>query len=240
MKCVILCAGDGTRLRPLTETTPKPLVQVGSTELLYHSLEYAEQVGVSEYHLVVGYKKDQVISEIGSQYNGTPVKYHTQENRNGLAHGVNQVDVDFTDNFLLLLADIVYGSFPATQLQDNTDQLTLVTDTVPPETAHQYGVCKFGPDGAVCDLIEKPDAPPSNVVLAGSYILPPDIQEYCSSIDPSDRGEYEITDAIAAYMDTTESEPVLITPDTWRVDIATQSDIVTAEKKLSDKPMQTV
>lgn len=233
MQGVILCAGEGTRLRPLTNDTPKPMVEVDGKPLMEHSLDYADEMGVDHLHLVVGYLKEQIINNYGDSYNGIPISYHTQESQDGLAHAVRQVDAEFDEHFLLLLSDVVYGDFPTTDLP--TDKTALVTETVPIEEAHEYGVCETNKDGEITNLIEKPENPPTNQILAGSYILPPEIFNYCHSIEPSDRGEYEITDAINAFLNDTGTHAELVETDSWRVDVARPENITEVETHKATK-----
>lgn len=129
MKGLILCAGKGTRLRPKTYFKPKPLVEVDNTPLVEYSLEYGIDTGVTEFHLVVGYKQQQIKNHIGDSYQGIPVEYHTQETPEGLAHAVAQVDTDIESHFLLLLSDVIYGKFPSDSLE--MDSMSIMTDKVP-------------------------------------------------------------------------------------------------------------
>lgn len=238
MHGVILCAGEGTRLRPLTYDTPKPMVEVDGQPLIEYSLDYAHQMGVTDLHLVVGYKREQIINTYGNSYNGMDISYYVQEEQDGLAHAVRQVTADIPDHFLLLLSDVVYDSFPTNDLP--TNKTALVTETVPIEEAHEYGVCETNSAGEITNLIEKPENPPTNQILAGSYILPPEIFDYCHAIEPSDRGEYEITDAINAFLNDTNTNAELVEIDSWRVDVARPEDIETVEQNHIEKPAPTI
>lgn len=234
MKGVILCAGKGTRLRPKTYFKPKPLVEVDNTPLVEYSLEYGIDTGVTEFHLVVGYKQHQIKNHIGDSYQGIPVEYHTQETPEGLAHAVAQVDTDIESHFLLLLSDVIYGEFPSDSLE--TDSMSIMTDTVPLTEASEYGVCKVNSNGDITGLVEKPESPPSNKILAGSYVLPPEIMEYCETIEPSDRGEYEITDAINLYIEESNVECSFVDIDSWSMDVARPEDVTKTDQQLKCIP----
>lgn len=198
MKGVLLCAGEGSRMRPRTLDTPKPLVTVNGKPLLEHAFDYAIQASVTEFHLVVGYKRGQIIDSYGDSYRGHSISYYVQNERNGLAHALQQVTESFNSHFLVLLADVLYGDFPAEDLPKT--ETAIVTEQVPYSEASEYGVCITDTNGRITGLIEKPEHPPSNQILSGAYVLPPEIFTHCRQIPPSARGEYELTDAIASYL----------------------------------------
>jgi glucose-1-phosphate thymidylyltransferase len=209
------------------------MVQVDGEPLIEHTFEYALEAGVDKPNAVVGYLKEKVISAYGESPEGVPTEYTTQETQDGLAHATAQVDDTFDENFLLLLADVLYGDFPSEKV--SSDELSLITDTVPYDEASEYGVCVTTDEGRIKTLIEKPDSPPTNHILAGGYVLPPRIHTYCRLIEPSDRGEYEITDAINALLAMEGIDATLVHTDGWRVDVARDEDIDQAESLLSDK-----
>lgn len=202
MEAIILAAGRGSRLEPLTNKKPKPLALVGDKSIIQHNLDYAYDAGITSATIVVGYKSEQIKEHLGDSYRGIDISYVHQDEKLGLAHATLQAeDTIKGDTFCLFLSDIIYETPPTDEIRGyvNSDTPAVFVDTVPIEDASSYGVCKIE-DGVVQSVVEKPDDPPSNKIIAGTYVLPQEIFDYCKSISMSDRGEYEITDAINEYL----------------------------------------
>jgi glucose-1-phosphate thymidylyltransferase len=115
MKTVVLAAGQGTRLRPLTEDTPKVLVEVADTPLIEYAFDSLVDidVGIDEF-VVVGYKKEQIIERYDDAYRGVPITYDHQREQLGLAHALLTAEPHVDDDFALTLGDNVFGANLAT------------------------------------------------------------------------------------------------------------------------------
>jgi len=106
MKAVILAAGEGTRLRPLTKTRPKPMLPVGSKPLLEHVLKAAHGAGIEEFVFVVGYKRERIQSYFGDgDHWGVDIEYVVQETQLGTGHALLQAEHAVDDAFLVLNGD---------------------------------------------------------------------------------------------------------------------------------------
>lgn len=232
MKAVIPAAGRGSRLQPLTDDQPKALVDVGDQPLIEHVLESLDNLDVHEFLIVVGYRKEQIIERVGSSYRGVPITYVTQSELLGLAHAVRQVEPYIDDDFVLILGDNVFdANLEAVIRQHRVGEAaaTLLVDRVPIEEASRYGVCTIDDAGRVIDLVEKPNDPPSNVVMTGFYVFSPAILHACHLIQPSDRGEFELPDAIKLMLQTgrrVDAVPL----EGWRVDVGYPEDLDRAER----------
>lgn len=205
MKGVILSGGTGTRLRPITHTGPKQLVPVANKPVLEYAIEDLKEAGITEIGIVLGNKGRSEIQDLvgdGSEY-GVDVTYIVQGNPLGLAHAAGCAeefvgDDDFVmylgDNILNQgIADLVesfengnYGAGIALQHVDNPQQ---------------FGIASVDADGTVRRLVEKPDDPPSNLALIGIYVFSPAVFDAIEHLEPSWRGELEITDAIQLLLD---------------------------------------
>jgi len=234
MKAVILAAGKGTRLQPLTDDTPKALVEVAGRPLIDHVFEQLAALDVSEFIVVVGYEKEQIIERYGDDYAGVPITYAHQRDQLGLAHALLQVEQYVDGDFLLMLGDNVFRGnledIVARQRQGDADAAFLVEEVLLSE-ASRYGVCRIDDDGAVTEVVEKPDDPPSTTVLTGFYTFSPAIFHACHLVQPSARGEYELTDAIDLLIRsgrTIDAVPM----EGWRVDIGYPEDRDRAERRL--------
>jgi glucose-1-phosphate thymidylyltransferase len=234
MKAVVPAAGEGTRLRPLTDDTPKALVEVGDRPLVEHVLNALLDLDVSELVLVVGYRMVQLIDRYGDDYRGVPITYVHQRDQLGLAHALVLAEPHVEDDFLLMLGDNVFRAnleaVVERQRAADTDAVVLV-EQVPWDEASRYGVCRLD-DGELVELVEKPDDPPSNLVLTGFYAFSPAIFHACHLVRPSTRGEYELSDAIDVLLRSGRTvEPVRM--DGWRVDVGYPADRQRAEQHLA-------
>lgn len=199
MKGLILSGGKGTRLYPLTYTRAKQLIPVANKPVLVRVIEAIHEAGVDEIGIVVGQTAPEIEEALGdgSEW-GVKLTYIPQNSPDGLAHAV-KISQDFLqgDSFVMFLGDNVIEGGISTLIRDFADNdwnSQIVLKEV--ENPSAYGVAKLRPDGSIEQLIEKPKNPPSNLALVGIYMFDEHIFEAVNSIQPSARGEYEITDAI--------------------------------------------
>jgi len=234
MQAVVLAAGEGTRMRPLTEDRPKPLVRVGDRPLLSHGLERLVELGVPELVLVVGYRKEAVIDHYGDEFQGVPVTYVHQREQLGLAHAVATAQPVVDDDFLVFNGDnLMEGTLEAVverQRREDVDA-TLLVDEVSRDEAAETGVFVTDADDRLTAVVEKPDDPPSTLVLTGLFAFDPDIFHACHLVRPSDRGEYELTDAIDLFL-RADRRVETVEFDGWRVNVNTPADRDRAERHL--------
>lgn len=234
MKAVVPAAGRGTRLRPLTDDRPKGLVEVDDRPLLEHVFDELVGLDVTQLLVVTGYRGDQIVERFGASYRDVPLTYIEQAEPLGLADSVAQAEPHVDDDFLVMLGDNVFrgdlDGLPRQHLDGDADA-TLLVDRVPLDEASRYGVCHLDDDGEVVELVEKPATPRSNVVMTGFYAFSPAIFPACRLVEPSDRGEYELPDAIELLVQagrTVETVPL----EGWRVDVGSPEDRDRAERRL--------
>ncbi|SFK69419.1 glucose-1-phosphate thymidylyltransferase [Halogranum rubrum] len=236
MKAVVLAAGEGTRLRPLTENKPKGMVEVDGKPILTHCFDQLAELGADEFVVVVGYRKQDIISYYGDEYEGIPITYAHQREQSGLAHALLTVEEHIDDDFMLILGDNIFDANLADvvkrQREDRADAAFLV-EQVPYEEAGRYGVCDTNDYGEITDVIEKPEDPPTNLVMTGFYTFSPAIFHACHLVQPSNRGEYEISEAVDLLIRSGRTIDA-IRMDGWRVDVGYPEDREKAEKKLRE------
>ncbi len=199
MKALVLAGGAGTRLRPITHTSAKQLVPLANKPILFYGLEAIAEAGITEVGIVVGDTQAEIEEAVGdgSRF-GLEVTYLRQDAPRGLAHAV-LVARDFLGDepFVMYLGDnLIMGGieeFVEQFERERPDALVLLTKV---EDARQFGVAELDPEGNLVALVEKPEEPPSDLALVGLYLFDPAIHEAVRSIEPSWRGELEITDAI--------------------------------------------
>ena len=234
MKAVVLAAGKGTRLRPLTENKPKGMVEVNDKPILTHCFEHLAELGADEFVVVVGYMKEVIIEYYGDEVQGVPITYAHQREQAGLAHALLTVEDYIDDDFMLMLGDNIFDAnlrdVVRRQQEDRADAAFLVEE-VPMEEASRYGVCNTNKYGEITDVIEKPEEPPSNLVMTGFYTFTPEIFHACHLVQPSNRGEYEISEAIDLLIRSGRTIDA-IRLDGWRSDIGYPEDRDEAETRL--------
>ncbi|HTJ74014.1 MAG TPA: glucose-1-phosphate thymidylyltransferase [Acidimicrobiales bacterium] len=209
MKALILAGGAGTRLRPITHTSAKQLVPVANKPILFYGLEQMAEAGIVEVGIVVGDTADEIRAAVGDGSRwGLNVTYIPQEAPLGLAHCV-LIAGDFLgkDDFVMYLGDnllrqgvkVFVDRFEADGRTGQAVAQILLARVPDPQ---RFGVAEIGPDGHVLRLVEKPVDPPSDLALVGVYLFDPTIHEAVRAIEPSARGELEITDAIQWLLDS--------------------------------------
>jgi glucose-1-phosphate thymidylyltransferase len=204
LKGLILSGGRGTRLRPLTHTSAKQLVPVANKPVLFYGLEAMAAAGIRDVGVIIAPETGGEIRAAagdGSGF-GLSIEYIEQDEPLGLAHAVLTAAPFLGDSpFVMYLGDNLLRDgivdLVDTFRSDQPDALILLTPVTDPE---HYGVAELE-DGRVARLVEKPSKPRTNLALVGVYMFTPAIFDAARSIEPSGRGELEITDAIQTLVD---------------------------------------
>ncbi len=203
MKALILSGGKGTRLYPITYTSAKQLVPVANRPVLFRAVDAIVEAGITDIGIVVGDTAAEIMEAVGDGSKwGASITYIEQEAPLGLAHAV-LISEEFLadDRFVMFLGDnVLEGGITNLVRQfaesDWNSQIVL-TKVADPQ---HFGVAELR-NGQVVRLIEKPKDPPSDLALVGIYMFDQTILEAAKSIEPSFRGELEITDAIQFLVD---------------------------------------
>lgn len=265
MKGLILSGGAGTRLRPITHTSAKQLVPIANKPILFYGIEDMAAAGIEQIGIIIAPATGDEIREHvgdGSQF-GVDITWIVQDEPLGLAHCV-LIARDFLgdDDFVMYLGDnmleqglteFVEGFENARTAEPQLGVDSVGFGNVPPaaqillakvENPTAFGVAEIGPAGEVLQLVEKPEVPPSDLALVGVYLFDPSIHTAVAAIEPSPRGELEITDAIqwlvthghrvnhevlvGWWIDTGKKDPLLecnrLVLDTLKRDVAGEVD----------------
>ena len=211
MKGLILCGGAGTRLRPITHTSAKQLVPVANKPILFYGIEDMTAAGITDLGIIVGDTADEIMAAVGdgSQW-GATVTYLPQDEPRGLAHCV-LIAREFLgdDDFVMYLGDNLLqqglGEFvehfeTARKASGDTPAVAQIL-LAHVDDPRQFGVAEVSGSGEVVRLVEKPADPPSDLALVGVYLFDSHVHEAVRAIEPSGRGELEITDAIQWLID---------------------------------------
>lgn len=187
MQCVILAAGKGTRMRPLTDFRPKCLVKINERPILDHIVEALPEE-VDELILVIGYRGDQVQSHCGDNFYGRKVEYVEQANPvAGTANALITARPKLKPGrFIVVLGDDLCGRDGLTRAIKH-DYCLIGAESDEPQ---KFGVILTNPDGTLKEIIEKPSDPPSNIVSTGAMVLDEKIFEYETEPDPRTGEQY--------------------------------------------------
>ena len=245
LKGLILSGGKGTRLRPITHTSAKQLVPVANKPVLFYGIEAMADAGVTEIGIIIAPETGPEIEAAagdGSRF-GVEITYIVQDEPLGLAHAVLTAEPFLGESpFVMYLGDnLLQGGISdlvAAFREHSPDALILLTPVPDPEN---FGVAELAPPdssspgdvGRVVRLIEKPTEPATDLALVGVYMFTAQIHDAARAIEPSARGELEITDAIQHLVDGGKRvEPHIVRG--WWKDTGRLDDMLEANRLILD------
>jgi len=236
LKGLILSGGKGTRLRPITHTSAKQLVPVANKPVLFYGIEAMAEAGIEQVGIIIAPETGDEVRDAagnGSRF-GVELTYIPQSQPLGLAHAVLTAEPFLGDSpFVMYLGDnLLQGGIRdlvAAFQAHAPDALILLTKVPDPEN---YGVAELS-DGAVVRLVEKPPEPNTDLALVGVYMFTPAIHQATRAIQPSGRGELEITDAIQHLVNEgLRVEPHIVKG--WWKDTGRLEDMLAANRLVLD------
>ncbi len=227
MKCVILAAGKGKRMHPLTFTRPKVMLPIANKPILEWNLLNAIDAGLREFVFVIGYKSEMVRNYFGNgeRWN-INIEYVNQGKALGTAHAIGMVE-RFVGDFIVLCADTIFG----TQDIKNILEKEIGMGLIEVKNAKEYGIVETN-GKKIVKIYEKMEKPFSNVINAGIYRFNKKIFDFIKKTEKSPRGEYEITDSINMLLKEEEMDGIFLKE--WR-DVVYPWHLLDANEKILKK-----
>jgi bifunctional UDP-N-acetylglucosamine pyrophosphorylase / glucosamine-1-phosphate N-acetyltransferase len=227
MKAVILAAGEGNRMRPLTYTRPKVMLPLANKPILEHLLIELKKAGVKEFTIVVGYHGETIRQHFGDGTRwGVSIDYVTQRKQLGTAHAVKMVEGFVKGKFLLANGDVL---LKAEDIEKIMAKHNVTLSLIEMKDTKDLGVVEVV-GNKIKAIHEKVAKPPSNLVNAGVYLLTPEIFSAIARTEKSPRGEYELTDSLQILLG--EDKPISwVKIDQW-LNLSYPWDLLTANESL--------
>lgn len=230
---VILAAGEGTRLRPLTQNRPKPMLPATHRPILEHVLDALIEAGVHDLYLVVGYKRDRVQDYFGATYRGRPLNYIVQEKQLGTGHALLQAQDEVSGEFLVVNGDQIIDQNIVTDVIDaatEPERSPIATLGVLAQTdVSNYGAVQLD-DSEIVELTEKPTTGEYGLLNAGVYAFTDTIFD---EIDATTRntGELALTDTLRQLINSEVTVRGVQTSGDW-IDATYPWDLLTVTREL--------
>jgi bifunctional UDP-N-acetylglucosamine pyrophosphorylase/glucosamine-1-phosphate N-acetyltransferase len=235
MKAIILAAGEGVRLQPITITRPKHLIKVGGEPLLEHCLNALKTAGIDEAIIIVHYMGDAIRQYFGDGKRfGLKIEYVEQKEILGTGNAASLGEPHVKDDFLLVYGDLLFSSDAVKNVIDfyEKEKPAAAMAVVPVEKTEDYGIVQLEDEKNVKRIVEKPksEEAPTNLANAGIYVFSAEIFDKIRETKASARGELELTDAVSLLLG--EKKAVLavkISGDDW-IDIGRPWDLLEANR----------
>ena len=235
MKAIILSAGEGSRMRPLTLTKPKTMLPVAGKPIIQYNIESLRNNGITDILLIVRYKEEMVRDYFGDGSDfGVNITYKTQKDFLGTANAISYGEDFIEDSIIVLNGDIILDDEIIGEIIEKYNEIRPDTLMVLKEVSNPsaFGVVEVE-DGNVKSIVEKPKKgeEPSNLINTGIYIFDKDIFEKIEKTELSERGEYEITDSLSMQIEDGKKVIGHLTNKDW-IDVGRPWELIEVNEEL--------
>ena len=225
MKALIMAAGEGKRLSPFTQTTPKVLLQIAGKPIIHHLILEAKKAGIKEAVIVVRYLKEKIIEYFKNNDPGIKLTFVEQIPENGTGSAILSAENEFSDTFVVLAGDTVTeSSIIQSVIEEHKKGITLAVKKVP--NPREYGVVELS-NGKISAFEEKPQNPKTDLANLSIYCMEPTIFSDLRRIGKSSRNEYEVVNLFVGAK-------AVVTTGMWK-DIGYPWDLFDANEMLLNK-----
>ena len=237
IKCVIAAGGLGTRLQGFRKNQKtKVLLEVNGTPMINRQIHQINQWGIKDFIIITSPDFDDFIRETTSkEFPNLNIEYSVQESPEGIAHAFLKAErfVKKDDILLLVLGDNFFGENPIKNInfEDFEKNKGSIIFTKEVENPSEFGVAEVDSNGKVIHIEEKPKSPNSNLAVVGVYVFDYLAMDNIKLLNPSERGEFEITDLINVYITKDSCSNIKLSD--WWIDAGTPDRILELENKLS-------
>jgi bifunctional UDP-N-acetylglucosamine pyrophosphorylase/glucosamine-1-phosphate N-acetyltransferase len=225
MQAVILAAGEGKRMRPLTLELPKPLIKVAGKPILEHIIDALPEE-IDEVIVIVGYKGKMIEDHLGDSYGGRRIRYVHQWMPAGTAHALSIARPLINGPFLFMYGDDIHGADAIKEAMKHKYSIL----AAPHKEPQKFGVVELREDGTLQAIVEKPENPKTNLVSTGGMMLDDTIFNYDAPRHES--GEYYLTDPLSSFA---AENPVMVIEQSLWLPIGYPEDIANAEAILKER-----
>ncbi len=231
LKAVVLAAGKGIRLLPITEEFPKAMIEVAGKPLLARILEVLSGANINEAVIVVGHKKEQIMEYFGNEFNGIKINYAFQEKQLGTAHAIGMARPHINSDFILTYGDVLFESSLIKELAEKKGyDVVMVGRKV--QDIGRFGAIELDEEGFVKNIIEKPKPgeTKTDIINYGIYRFSKKIFDAIerTEINPI-RNEYEITDSLKLMLNE-GAKIACVLYNGFRIDISNAQDLEEANR----------
>lgn len=232
MPAIVLAAGEGIRLRPLTKYRPKPMLPAVTSPILEHVLDELIDAGFTDITLVVGHRRTRIQSYFGSQYRDIPLTYRTQDAQLGTGHALLAADPPRDSPFLVVYGDQIVDNALISEVIETHEECQATLGVIPGMSVADYGGA-IVKEGRVIDLVDRPSDDREYFLNAGVYVFEPTILEYVEKGEIR-QGDLSMIDGIARLL--AEREPVgAAVSDTFWADATYPWDLLEIAERLLDR-----
>ena len=233
MKALVLAAGEGRRLRPLTSNIPKPMIMVAGAPFLCHQVRTLESLGVKDLQVLVGWKSNRVKELLLGTFPQLNIEFLEQKERLGTAHAIGMAENVMDGPFICVNGDIIVETDDLKTMISRFERTgDPVLGAVTVEDPRRFGVIELEGE-SMKSILEKPEEPPTDLINAGVMIFNDDVFEEIRNTERSQRGEYEITDTLNQLSSRMDVQVQRLEGD-W-IDIAHPWDLLDANQVLMSK-----
>jgi len=239
MRGIILAAGRGTRLYPLTKIVNKQLLQIYDKPMIYYPLSVLMLLGIKDILIITSSKDIDLLSDLlgdGSQI-GVKIQYTTQDIPRGISEAfiIGEKFIQ-KENVCLILGDNIFyghGFLDPIKKKIESFESGAIIFGYPVTDPERFGVVEFNENNEVLNIEEKPKEPKSNYAVPGLYLYDNNVIQYAKKLEPSERGELEITDLNRLYLDKRDLEVHLLGRGVAWLDTGTPNSLIEASNFIS-------